>query len=700
MPLPLDRLKTNFIMAQPGATGASIAAQLPAEGSARDYTYVLLPDTQGGYIVVFWRRLVQLAQRAGQNIASTVLEQLPGLPPASMAVERADLSEQEARQLRRSQPNRRLVVLENGVVVGLFAEELRGEDEEITIHIDGDIAGSDVHISGDMPPPAPEVGTSPTEDDRAINAWLDGQPDGKALEVGSTYQLKFNVASPRKGGVSAGFNAAGAFAGLPPEVQQVEISVALETEDFDITGKDQQIMVVPRSGPSTNEPTFAITPKRNGLGMIDALFFVNGHVFQRMQIALQVGPVMQVTSSGLTLRSAVPVMRATANQRQDLNLLIIKRDTGYQFRLQNGVSTRATINLGEAAISDMVARARSTFRELVYLLRDNQYVYQNADTRIAPEVHAESLKKLARLGVYLYQKIFFAPGNGADAKAMGQVLRDLSQQHRLNISVVAEQFTFPWALLYDRPFDENNVDPEGFWGFKHIVAYLPEFSTATLVNFDPRIHVAGALSLGFVCNTTIDDELQRNGFGPAVAPQTTFLQSLAGVQVNTYTTTRDLYALLNNPDLAAQLLYFYCHAQSTLPSEAGGVDASRVILSDGPATLEDLNIYASADGAPLKQAPLVFLNACQSAELSPYLYDGLVPYLIAKGARGVLGTEVDTPALFAAEFAQAFLQRFVAGERPLGELLLDLRREYLAEKNNVMGLVYALYSSGDVVVRR
>ena len=78
----------------------------------------------------------------------------------------------------------------------------------------------------------------------------------------------------------------------------------------------------------------------------------------------------------------------------------------------------------------------------------------------------------------------------------------------------------------------------------------------------------------------------------------------------------------------------------------------------------------------------------------------MVPYLINRGIRGVLGTEVDTPALFAAEFAQVLLERFVAGDAPLGEVLLALRRHYLFDKNNVMGLVYALHSSGDVVVRR
>jgi len=96
----------------------------------------------------------------------------------------------------------------------------------------------------------------------------------------------------------------------------------------------------------------------------------------------------------------------------------------------------------------------------------------------------------------------------------------------------------------------------------------------------------------------------------------------------------------------------------------------------------------------------VFLNCCQSAELSPYLYDGLVPYLITRGARGVVGTEVDTPALFAAEFAKLFIQRFVVGGERLGDVLLALRREYLYQRQNVMGLVYSLYSSGDVQVVR
>jgi hypothetical protein len=173
-----------------------------------------------------------------------------------------------------------------------------------------------------------------------------------------------------------------------------------------------------------------------------------------------------------------------------------------------------------------------------------------------------------------------------------------------------------------------------------------------------------------------------------------------GISLTEHPTTTDLYALLNNPDSPTQVMYFYCHAVSNLPGEKGGVGGSKIVLSDGAATLDDLNFSAPLEGPPLKSAPLVFLNCCQSAEMSPYLYDGLVPYLITKGARGVVGTEVDTPALFAAEFAKLFITRFVAGDQKLGDVLLDLRREYLLNKNNVMGLVYALHSSGEIYVKR
>jgi hypothetical protein len=299
--------------------------------------------------------------------------------------------------------------------------------------------------------------------------------------------------------------------------------------------------------------------------------------------------------------------------------------------------------------------------------------------------------------------VFFAPGNGADAQEIGNLLRQRSRATKLNVAIVAERFAFPWALLYDRDYDPDHVEPDGFWGFKHVIEYTPEFHAEDAVHFAPEISVDSSLELGFVLNTTIDDELKRKGFqGQVIQPQREFFSSLDGVTVTEYPNSGDFYKLLRNTNPKTQFIYFYCHAESALPGATGGVDASKVILSDGPVTLKDMkrNAPLSRTTERFDNCPLVFLNACESAELSPHLYDGMVPYLIAKGARGVIGTEVNTPALFAAEFAQEFLKRFLAGGQPIGELLLQMRREYRDKKNNVMGLVYALHTGAAVVVQR
>jgi CHAT domain len=711
MPIPSDDLEKQFIIATPDATVADLLARLPTDRNQRVFSYVVLPGADGRYIVVRWLEVEQIAAGIGQQALDQLFANLPGLPKPVVGVEQQSMGLRAARDLRDEQPGKRLVVLANGAVVGLLVlKTLHAEDmqpdpfimsRDLPMPSPGVLSADDILPPSSIPKGAePPPATAPV-DDRVINAWVDGLAHNEPLELEKTYDLKFNVAPPQANAATAAFDAKKFFSALPPNVKQAELLVALETDDFTIYGDDQQTLIVPREGKSKNTVTFSIEPKKNGAGVIKALFIANNRVFQKMTITLQVGPVaadkpiVDLQSTGLTMGSALAQMTSPA--QHNISLTIIKQTASYQFRIQNGGLMRATLNLSEPQIADLIAYARDALKSIVYTLVNNSYVYQIDSTTIPDDVHAATLKALARLGYYLYQKVFYSPGNGPDAQAMGAFLRQLSQQEQLRIQIVAERFIFPWALLYDRdPLDLNNVDPQGFWGFKHIVEYLPEFSSVTPVNFNPQIAVADKLGIGFVFNTTIDTQLKR----PIVESQRSFLQALPGVSVTEHPNCQDLYDLLNNTDSPIQLLYFYCHAESGLPGETGGVAGSKVILSDGTVQLMDLDIFAPTNRPPLKQAPLVFLNACQSAELSPYLYDGLVPYLVAKGARGVLGTEVNTPALFAAEFAQEFLKRFVAGGKSLGEILLDLRCEYLTQKHNVMGLVYALYSSGDVIIQR
>jgi hypothetical protein len=723
MPIPTEDLSTTFVVVAPNATVKDALKQLPKERDQRVWWYVLQPAAGGRYLAVRWSEIEEIARAMG-DIDLLPISALEGLPQPVEAVEQSSMGERAARDLMAAQPGKRLVVLAEGNVIGVLVEAFHGSealgDDPFAVTKGADFGGGlgvGEGISHAEPPPptsgvlgeeTPTQPAQPAPDNRSINAWMtdaDGTkiPPDQPLQVGNTYDLKFNVDAPMAGArASVAIDVSKLFQSLPPEQQTVDLLVMIETDDFTINGDDQLVIAVPRSGRSKNTATFNIEPKRNGEGVVKAFFYANNRVFQKMTLTLQVGPklaetpAMSMQVSGLTMNSA---MSMAVRHDTPVNLMIIKKEAGYQFILQGIGAMRAFLNLSETQIAELVGQTREVFKGIVYTMVNNQYVYQLDDTNIPPDVHAATLKAMAKHGTLMYRKLFYGPGSGPDARAMGDLLRKLSLEHQLHIEIVAERFVFPWSMLYARDDikpDLSNVDPEGFWGFKHVIEYTPEFASATPINFVPEIKVADKLGLSFICNTTIDTQMKR----PIIAGQRDFFNSAPGMAMTEYQNTTDLYNLLNDADHAAQVLYFYCHAVSNLPGEKAGVGGSKVILSDGPATLDDLNFAAGTDQPPLKNAPLVFMNCCQSAELSPYLYDGLVPYLITKGARGVIGTEVDTPALFAAEFAKDFLTRFAQGGQKLGDILLDMRREYLLKKNNVMGLVYALHSSGEIYISR
>jgi CHAT domain-containing protein len=135
-------------------------------------------------------------------------------------------------------------------------------------------------------------------------------------------------------------------------------------------------------------------------------------------------------------------------------------------------------------------------------------------------------------------------------------------------------------------------------------------------------------------------------------------------------------------------VYFYCHATSG--DKNGDPDKASIVMGKSdPVTLADLSLDAPTS-VQLAGHPLVFINACESADLDPRFYAGFVPYFMAKGARGVIGTECRTPVLFAIHFAEAFFGHLLDG-RTVGESVLLARREFLEKNRNPLGLTYAVH---------
>jgi len=269
----------------------------------------------------------------------------------------------------------------------------------------------------------------------------------------------------------------------------------------------------------------------------------------------------------------------------------------------------------------------------------------------------------------------------------------------LDFQVVATRFPVPWGLLY---FGDTaagaKIDPELFLGMRHVVEQIP-LQTGMLV--DDTVIDSGSPSLAVSVNVNADidgGQLKLDGVARQLAYWNTCATSAGPhLTVAPRRTREELLGALRD-GARDQLMYLYCHAVTNAPDDPGGIRNAAFQLTGGErVTLGDL-YRESPTTKPLPGNPLVFINACESAELRPEFYDGFIPYFMAKGARSVVGTECKTPAVFATEWALRFFPRFLEGE-PLGDIFLELRREFHTKHGNPLGLLYSLYCDADTRIQ-
>jgi hypothetical protein len=168
---------------------------------------------------------------------------------------------------------------------------------------------------------------------------------------------------------------------------------------------------------------------------------------------------------------------------------------------------------------------------------------------------------------------------------------------------------------------------------------------------------------------------------------------------------RKIVEMFTGADFVFDVLHFACHAApentaflSELQFKVGGegvVLPAGLISSDMPIKLEN----ASSPG------PLVFLNACSTAEPGPGFQQAGFPkaWIRDRGAVAVLGTVCPVPDYFAHVFALKFYENLfgLASEAPaapsatLGAAFLATRRYFMEHHRNPLGLAYVLYADKD-----
>jgi hypothetical protein len=537
------------------------------------------------------------------------------------------------------------------------------------------------------PEPAPQ---------RWINARIEDHPDDTPLQVAQTYTLAFAVEAQASSNLAGGGSAPSE---LPAAAAEYVVKVQLDSPDFRIDDPVRSLRIG-ADGLSAGKARFDIVPLHDGAGAITATILKYGNFVQQMVLTLRVGDAAHAQPE-VTQRRGRPLASLDALRRRDVSLVMepSARGVGFDCRVFGAVQAAFHMPVEAVLLDDAITQLRRALMRVVDR-KDAAGGHPFQDGIDIPAAAGdEALKLLAEAGYALFQRLFRHDAADRQCIEVGDWLVRQAGDARsvLKLQVVAAGFPVPWALLYlvDQ-WDDAALDWERFLGMRHVIEQIPlqnDMSVADLL-----IDEAGdGLSVSLNLNLDIDKQMQLDVVGRQQQYWDRIALTRPDVRVTRRASGAELLKALCDPQTDDEILYLYCHASTAALDDPGGPDGSSLRLDgEPPLTLRSLKQRADTR-SKLRGQPLVFINACESAELTPLFYSGFVPYFMNKGARGVIGTECRMPAKFAAEWADAFFDALLAGE-PLGETVLALRRDFLSGHGNPLGLLYGLHCNADTQV--
>jgi O-acetyl-ADP-ribose deacetylase (regulator of RNase III) len=260
-----------------------------------------------------------------------------------------------------------------------------------------------------------------------------------------------------------------------------------------------------------------------------------------------------------------------------------------------------------------------------------------------------------------------------------------------------EHFPLIWEMLYDTgeasPGLENQWGLAGLWGSQFAVA-RETWSTARPI-IDP--YMSGLTSRGGMLLLAYDKlknvkEVEVPGLLDLAKQRNLPCRRVDEVlaDAGTRLTADDVLKALTQ---GYDFLLFACHAEVD-PNRVSN-SRLRLMVNGQEVTLTYRDLSRRSE--TWESHPLVFLNACSSAEQPELQTRSLVSFFLDRGARGVIATECVMPDVFAAHFALKFYEYFFQG-LPIDQALLETRRYFLREHNNPLGLAYSLYAHPETQV--
>ena len=562
-------------------------------------------------------------------------------------------------------------------------------------------------------------------------------PNDRALQVGMWYRLDVAL----KGAVAPSDiqpQSASDSVSIPSDVPDtatliVTLSEQTELGVFELVERTQQLQLQPVGNGLYNIAQFRFSPKLEALslaqysggvlGLVVRLYY-KSNLLQRLVLHVKVAPPNlmlppDTNAQRFVLEEVRGLTHVESLQPVQIHIDIDKGETAtdrYMLTMKAGedVTLFGSGSFDRADFEDWINQAREVLFNISTDYPRLQQALQANKQVIASKLYHDHLMQLAKIGRKLWVSIFNTDQH-TDLQAISAWWKDNRPSDGSTVQVDvrgAADFVFPWALLFDAPSlpaHGHEVQLQDFWGLRYQIEHFtlnkavglpPVYAT------DQPIQMAmlvGAEQVGERHHAKISQLEGRTG-GKLDVTDALVKPSQA----------RAVLDMDGNPTHATYpLVYFLGHAytrkDSTLQVRDGlemfckwYQEQSDPTLREGYQAMADVfcnqrftptesffqlnggriepDIQLDADNVNLHHTqPLIFFNACQSAQNLPSPSRGWVNLLLGSGASGYIGTEIFIDAHFAEAFGLAFWEAFLSGQT-VGQAFLNVRRTFAQQK--------------------
>jgi hypothetical protein len=344
------------------------------------------------------------------------------------------------------------------------------------------------------------------------------------------------------------------------------------------------------------------------------------------------------------------------------------------------------------------------------------------------------LERLAALGRKIMTRLFDYSAGG-DLFEIGSMLQDALPGRdiiQISLSEGAEDFVLPWQVLPAAPSPEHDppVNSPDLWGYRYVIEVRRCGDGRARGRRPPRGGGAPRVIYG---RFGFENEKAHRAWLEGV-----ILLLGARLVLPVVEGADDLVEALRRWS-GGDLLYVYAHGHAAAPATPLGhrhrsntrmalerlqqrIDRNPVLAGQGLATRRELiqQLLKLTDGESdsylrfehseaqltylleqiahsrvrLTEAPIVFLNTCESAQIWSSVSGSFVGFFLDRGARAVLGTETTVPIVLADAFGRAVLAGLFTGDS-VGEAVRQARCQLLETHRNPLGLCYCVYGAAD-----